>query len=70
MHSFGQEQIPIPAIAAAPGGSSGQAQTLAGQSISTLLGAANPCAKVKHHALTRINKTDTKLAYTSRLDSL
>jgi hypothetical protein len=44
--SFGQEQIPISAIAAAPGGSSGQAQTLAGQSVSTLLGAANPCAKV------------------------
>jgi hypothetical protein len=43
---FGQEQIPIAAISSAPGGSSGQAQTLAGQSISTLLGAANPCAKV------------------------
>ncbi|KAE9366552.1 hypothetical protein N431DRAFT_495020 [Stipitochalara longipes BDJ] len=43
---FGQEQVPIPAIAAAPGGSSGEAQTLAGQSISTLLGAANPCAKL------------------------
>ncbi|KAH8747922.1 hypothetical protein F5882DRAFT_454873 [Hyaloscypha sp. PMI_1271] len=43
---FGQEQIPISAISSAPGGSSGQAQTLAGQSISTLLGAANPCAKL------------------------
>ncbi|PMD31575.1 hypothetical protein L207DRAFT_572774 [Hyaloscypha variabilis F] len=43
---FGQEQIPIPAIASAPGGTSGEAQTLAGQSISTLLGAANPCAKL------------------------
>jgi len=44
---FGQEQIPIAAISSAPGGSSGQAQTLAGQSISTLLGAANPCAKLQ-----------------------
>ncbi|KAH8786881.1 hypothetical protein BGZ57DRAFT_969625 [Hyaloscypha finlandica] len=43
---FGQEQVPISAISSAPGNSSGQAQTLAGQSISTLLGAANPCAKL------------------------
>jgi hypothetical protein len=47
-NSFGQEQIPIPAIQALSSfGQSGQAATLAGSSISTLLGAANPCAKVR-----------------------
>ncbi|PMD53404.1 uncharacterized protein K444DRAFT_571698 [Hyaloscypha bicolor E] len=43
---FGQEQIPISAISSDPGGSSGQEQTLTGQPISILLGAANPCAKL------------------------
>lgn len=44
---FGQEQVPIPAISALSAfGSSGQAATLAGQSISFLLAAANPCGKV------------------------
>lgn len=46
-YSFGQEQIPIPAIQAiTSGGQPGQAATSAGQSVSTLLAAANPCAKV------------------------
>jgi hypothetical protein len=41
---FGQEQVPIAAISALSNfGSSGQAATLAGQSISFLLAAANPC---------------------------
>ncbi|KAH6672490.1 hypothetical protein B0J14DRAFT_74670 [Halenospora varia] len=44
---FGQEQVPISAISSAPGGQSGQAATLAGQSISFLLAAANPCDKLK-----------------------
>jgi hypothetical protein len=44
---FGQEQTPIAAISALGAfGSSGQAATLAGQSISFLLAAANPCGKV------------------------
>ncbi|KUJ18990.1 uncharacterized protein LY89DRAFT_643576 [Mollisia scopiformis] len=45
---FGQEQVPIPAIQALSNfGSSGQAATLAGQSISFLLAAANPCGKLQ-----------------------
>ncbi|CZR55797.1 related to circumsporozoite protein precursor [Phialocephala subalpina] len=45
---FGQEQVPIPAISALSNfGSSGQAATLAGQSISFLLAAANPCGKLQ-----------------------
>ncbi|KAE8447064.1 hypothetical protein EG329_011199 [Mollisiaceae sp. DMI_Dod_QoI] len=45
---FGQEQIPIAAISALSNfGSSGQAATLAGQSISFLLAAANPCGKLQ-----------------------
>ena len=43
---FGQEQIPISAIAAVQGGNPGQAQTIAGGAVSTLLGAANACDKV------------------------
>jgi hypothetical protein len=43
---FGQEQVPIAAISASSGGNSGDAATLAGSAISTLLAAANPCAKV------------------------
>ena len=43
---FGQEQIPIPAIAAVQGGSPGEAQTIAGGAVSNLLGAANACDKV------------------------
>lgn len=45
---FGQEQLPISAISAVTsGGGPGVAATLAGGAISTLLGAANPCAKVR-----------------------
>lgn len=45
---FGQEQEPISAISAVTsGGGPGVAATLAGGAISTLLGAANPCAKVR-----------------------
>jgi len=44
---FGQEQIPIQAISDLGAfGNSGDAATLAGQSISFLLGAANPCGKL------------------------
>ena len=45
---FGQEQVPIPAIEALSSfGQSGQAATLAGNSIQFLLAAANPCGKVR-----------------------
>lgn len=44
---FGQEQIPISAIAAVKGGSPGAAGTISGAAISDLLGAANACAKVR-----------------------
>ncbi|KFZ01078.1 hypothetical protein V500_00887 [Pseudogymnoascus sp. VKM F-4518 (FW-2643)] len=45
---FGQEQAPISAISAVTsGGGPGVAATLAGGAISTLLGAANPCAKLQ-----------------------
>lgn len=45
---FNQEQVPIPAIAAVTsGGGPGVAATIAGQAISDLLAAANPCAKLK-----------------------
>jgi len=45
---FGQEQVPIPAISALSNlGASGEAATLAGGDISTLLAAANPCAKLQ-----------------------
>ncbi|KIM97507.1 hypothetical protein OIDMADRAFT_169350 [Oidiodendron maius Zn] len=45
---FDQEQVPIPAIQALSNfGQSGQAATLAGSSIGTLLAAADPCAKLK-----------------------
>lgn len=43
---FGQEQIPIPAIAAVVGGEPGAAATIAGAAISDLLAGANACAKV------------------------
>ncbi|KAF2502611.1 hypothetical protein BU16DRAFT_448160 [Lophium mytilinum] len=43
---FGQEQIPIAAIAAVKGGAPGQAPTIAGAAVSDLLGAANACAKL------------------------
>ncbi|KAJ5041805.1 uncharacterized protein L3040_005371 [Drepanopeziza brunnea f. sp. 'multigermtubi'] len=44
---FAQEQVPIPAISALGAfGNSGDAATLAGQSISFLLAAANPCGKL------------------------
>jgi hypothetical protein len=47
IYRFGQEQLPIGAISALSAfGNSGEAATLAGQSISFLLGAANPCGKV------------------------
>ncbi|KAF3929885.1 hypothetical protein AA313_de0200098 [Arthrobotrys entomopaga] len=44
---FGQEQVPIPAIAAVNGGSPGEAPTIAGAAVSDLLAAANPCVKLK-----------------------
>lgn len=45
---FGQEQVPIAAISALSDlGASGEAATLAGGDISTLLAAANPCAKLQ-----------------------
>ncbi|RDW75916.1 hypothetical protein BP5796_06737 [Coleophoma crateriformis] len=44
---FNQEQVPIAAIGAVKGGTSGQAATEAGTSIQTLLAAANPCDKLK-----------------------
>ena len=43
---FGQEQVPIPAIAALTAGSPGVAQTVAGAAVSDLLAGANACAKV------------------------
>ncbi|RDW78328.1 hypothetical protein BP5796_06180 [Coleophoma crateriformis] len=44
---FNQEQIPIPAIQALSNrGQSGQAATLAGGAVSTVLGAADPCARL------------------------
>lgn len=47
LHRFGQEQVPIAAITALSNrGQSGQAATLGGGAISTLLGAADPCDKV------------------------
>ena len=44
---FGQEQVPIPAIAALQAGSPGVAQTIAGAAVSDLLAATNACAKVR-----------------------
>jgi hypothetical protein len=44
---FGQEQLPIAAIQAVQGGDAGAASTIAGATISDLLGAANACAKVR-----------------------
>ncbi|KAF3912743.1 hypothetical protein ABW20_dc0100639 [Dactylellina cionopaga] len=44
---FGQEQVPIPAIAAVKGGDPGEAPTIAGAAVSDLLAAANPCVKLK-----------------------
>lgn len=43
---FGQEQIPIPAIAAVQGGAPGVAQTIAGAAVSDILAGANACAKL------------------------
>ena len=43
---FGQEQLPIAAISESAGGNAGDAATLAGSAVSTLLGGANPCDKV------------------------
>ncbi|KPI34426.1 uncharacterized protein AB675_3881 [Cyphellophora attinorum] len=43
---FNQEQIPIQAIADVQGGAPGAAATIAGETISTLLGAADPCDKL------------------------
>jgi hypothetical protein len=45
---FGQEQVPIAAISAVQGGDAGAAATIAGATISDLLGAANSCAKVRN----------------------
>ena len=44
---FGQEQVPIPAIAAVQGGQPGEAQTIAGAAVSALLAGANSCAKLQ-----------------------
>jgi hypothetical protein len=44
---FGQEQVPIAAISGVQGGNAGAAATIAGATISDLLGAANACAKVR-----------------------
>ncbi|KAF2122789.1 hypothetical protein BDV96DRAFT_639353 [Lophiotrema nucula] len=44
---FNQEQIPISAISAVQGGAPGAAATIAGGAISTLLGAADPCDKLR-----------------------
>ena len=47
-YRFGQEQVPIQAIAqVTSGGGPGVAATIAGGAISDLLGAANPCDKLK-----------------------
>jgi hypothetical protein len=43
---FGQENVPIAAISAVQGGAGGAAATIAGATISDLLGGANSCAKV------------------------
>lgn len=43
---FGQENVPIAAISAVNGGAGGAAATIAGATISDLLGGANACAKV------------------------
>jgi hypothetical protein len=43
---FGQEQVPIAAISSVQGGNAGAAATIAGATISDLLGAANACAKL------------------------
>lgn len=60
-NSFGQEQVPIPAISALSNlGTSGEAATLAGGDISTLLAAANPCAKVGHPALISCGRTNER----------
>ncbi|KAL2434964.1 hypothetical protein ABEF95_011659 [Exophiala dermatitidis] len=44
---FGQEQIPIQAIAAVQGGDPGVAQTIAGAAVSDLLAGSNACDKLK-----------------------
>ncbi|KAG9774613.1 hypothetical protein ABEF93_003494 [Exophiala dermatitidis] len=44
---FGQEQVPIPAIAAVQGGDPGVAQTIAGAAVSDLLAGSNACDKLK-----------------------
>ncbi|KAF2867689.1 hypothetical protein BDV95DRAFT_173038 [Massariosphaeria phaeospora] len=43
---FGQEQLPIDAISQVQGGEAGAAATIAGATISDLLGGANACAKL------------------------
>jgi hypothetical protein len=48
---FGQENVPIAAISSVQGGASGAAATIAGATISDLLGAANACAKVRYLAV-------------------
>jgi hypothetical protein len=51
---FGQEQIPIPAIAAVQGGEPGAAPTIAGAAISDLLAGSNACAKVSFLTVVRL----------------
>ncbi|CAG8980982.1 hypothetical protein HYALB_00011091 [Hymenoscyphus albidus] len=43
---FNQEQVPIAAISASIGGNPGEAATLGGAAVSTLLGSTNPCDKL------------------------
>ncbi|CAG8950952.1 hypothetical protein HYFRA_00006349 [Hymenoscyphus fraxineus] len=43
---FNQEQVPIPAISSSTGGKPGEAATLGGAAVSTLLGSTNPCDKL------------------------
>ena len=53
---FGQENVPIAAISSVQGGAGGAAATIAGATISDLLGGANACAK-----LTRADQIVTEL---------
>ncbi|KAL3426459.1 hypothetical protein PVAG01_03250 [Phlyctema vagabunda] len=62
---FGQEQVPIAAISALSNrGQSGEAATLGGAAISTLLGAADPCDKLTaaDELVTKLGSTDDVIA--------
>jgi hypothetical protein len=68
---FGQEQGPIAAISAVQGGNPGAAATIAGATISDLLGAANACAKVSipyiHHLGRELTHNSSAVPMTSSL---